>query len=232
MMKISKRLKTLSNLVSKNSKVADIGTDHGFVPNFLVENNISNYVICSDISEESLQKSISLIESMGNEKHIKTRVGDGLSVLNKGEVDTVIIAGMGGQLISKILKSEIELVKELDKIILQPMQGQELLRKFLYENGFNIVDELIVYEDGSYFEIIVTKYDGIIRSVNKIFYEIPKILLDRKDPILKDFLTEKIKYNNSIIDEIKDYKSEKVRDRVEELSKINNRYKELLCTIK
>ncbi|SHH25996.1 tRNA (adenine22-N1)-methyltransferase [Anaerosphaera aminiphila DSM 21120] len=231
-MDISNRLKTIAEMVDKGSKVADIGTDHGLIPNFLVNENISDFVICSDISEDSLNKSISLVKDMHNEEKVFPRVGNGLEVLSESEVDTVIIAGMGGQLISDILKKDIELVKNFKRLILQPMQGQHLLRKYLYENNFKIVNEEIIFEDNRFFEIIVAYYREDKNLVEEIFYTVPKTLYDEKAPILKEFLNNKIKYNENIINAIKGEElTAKSKSRIGDLLSENREYRRLICNI-
>ncbi|EFI42372.1 MULTISPECIES: class I SAM-dependent methyltransferase [Peptoniphilus] len=229
MINISNRLKKISEYVDRNSKVADIGTDHGFVPAFLVSNNISDYVVCSDISFSSLKKSVELVKKLNYSDKIFPRLGSGLEVVEDGEVDTVIIAGMGGNLIVDLLHKEISKVKNLKKLILQPMQGQEFLRKYLYCTGYEILDENIVYEDEKFFEIIVVKYTGIRTEVNEIYYEIPKLMYERKENILKLFLENKIKYNKSIIKILKEgSNTDRVLNRISKLESKNKSYEELL----
>ena len=215
-MQLSKRLNGIVSFIEKKDKVADIGTDHGFVPTFLVNNNISDYVVSSDISENSLLKSIELTKEYSNEDKIINRVGPGLEVLSVGEVDTAIIAGMGGLLISDIIKDSFEISKNLKKLILQPMQAQSELRKFLYKNGFKITDEMIVFEEKKYFEIIETHYVGQCSISDEIFYEIPEIPYKRKDEIVKNYLENRINYTGYIIDNLN-----KSKDRGKVLLKIN-----------
>ena len=173
-MDISNRLKTIAKMVDEGSKVADIGTDHGLIPNFLVNENISDFVICSDISEDSLNKSISLVKDMHNEEKVFPRVGNGLEVLSESEVDTVIIAGMGGQLISDILKKDIELVKNFKKLILQPMQGQHLLRKYLYKNNFKIINEQDRDKRTSYITLIKLVKKKLEQALGVLAIEVPE----------------------------------------------------------
>lgn len=167
---ISKRLNKISSHI-KGNRMADIGTDHGLVPIFLIENKIVDYAIAADISKPSLQKAIDLAKEKNIE--LDARLGDGLEVLNPEDgIETVVIAGMGGVLIGEILSAS-EISKNV-RLILQPMQGAKELRKYLFENGYEIIDEDVVYEDDRYFEIIVAEYDGNIREVpNEIELKIP-----------------------------------------------------------
>lgn len=167
---ISKRLNKISSHI-KGKRMADIGTDHGLVPIFLIENKIVDYAIAADISKPSLQKAIDLAKEKNIE--LDARLGDGLEVLNPEDgIETVVIAGMGGVLIGGILSAS-EISKNV-RLILQPMQGAKELRKYLFENGYEIIDEDVVFEDDRYFEIIVAEYDGKIREVqNEIELKFP-----------------------------------------------------------
>ena len=228
-MQISKRLNEIISFIEKEDKVADIGTDHGFVPNFIVNEKISSYVVSSDISENSLKKSIELTKEYSNEDKIFNRVGAGLSVLNKNEVDTVIIAGMGGILISEIIEEDFEIARNLKKLILQPMQAQRDIRIYLYSKGFSIVDEKIIYEDRKYFEIIVTKYTGNSKISDEIFYEIPEMPYKRKDKIIYDYLENRISYNEMLLNNLKKSSDlDKVEDKIKETENFVNKCKELL----
>ena len=167
---ISKRLNKISSHI-KGKRMADIGTDHGLVPIFLIENKIVDYAIAADISKPSLQKAIDLAKEKNIE--LDARLGDGMEVLKPEDgIETVVIAGMGGVLIGEILSAS-EISKNV-RLILQPMQGAKELRKYLFENGYEIIDEDVVFEDDRYFEIIVAEYDGKIREVpNEIELKIP-----------------------------------------------------------
>lgn len=231
-MEISKRLETIASFVDIGDKTADIGTDHGFVPNFLIQKGISDFVIASDISESSLNKSMEFTKEMKNEDKIVSRVGSGLSVLKKGEVNTAIIAGMGGLLMEEIIKSDWDIAINLDKIILQPMQAMSEIRKFLYENKFEIIDEKIIYEDKKFFEIILTKYSGEVQKIDEIFYEIPKMPYLRQDKIIYDYLKNRIEYNSMILKSLEKSKDlKKVEAKIKKVSKFIQKCEELLNEI-
>lgn len=232
MIELSKRLGTIVGFIDKNKKVADIGTDHGFVPNFIVNEEISDFVISSDISKNSLLKSVELTKEYKNEDKIINRIGPGLEVLSISEVDIAIIAGMGGLLISEIIKDSWDIAINLDKLILQPMQAKKELREFLINNGFEIIDEKIVFEDRKYFEIIVAKYTGKNIEKENIFFEVPEIPYNRRDEIIYSYLENRIEYNKMLIDNLK--KScdlNKVDNKIKEVEIFINNCKELLNEI-
>lgn len=228
-MKLSPRLLAIQYFVKKNSIVADIGTDHGYIPVHLIENNISKKVIATDISNGSLDKAIEYVKELGYEKDIDTRLGNGLEVLKPYEVDTLILAGMGGLLISDIIEKDIEIAKSINNFIFQPMVAAEELRKYLYNNNLKIVDEKIIKEEDRYYEIIYVKW-GKDYIEDEIYYEISKKLLDRKDPLLKEFLEFKIEKTEKILEELEKKDTEKVAERRRGLYLKIDKYKEVLKT--
>lgn len=216
MIKLSKRLRAIVNFCDKNKIIADIGTDHGFVPNFLYEEDINRKIIATDISLNSLNKAIEFTELRGNKGKIEHIVCNGLEKIPP--VDQIIIAGMGGILISKILDRDFEKARQAEKLILQPMQQVDYLRKFLYDKGFKILDEKIVFEDNKFFHIIVANYKAIKEEYRDIDLKVSKLLRNRKDKDLIEFLKYLINYNIFIIKNIEGsstrsiYKKDKLRE--------------------
>lgn len=224
MIKLSKRLRAIVNFCDKNKIIADIGTDHGFVPNFLYEEDINRKIIATDISLNSLNKAIEFSELRGNKGKIEHIVCNGLEKIPP--VDQIIIAGMGGILISKILDRDFEKARQAEKLILQPMQQVDYLRKFLYDKGFKILDEKIVFEDNKFFHIIVANYKAIKEEYRDIDLKVSKLLRNRKDKDLIEFLKYLINYNIFIIENIEEsstrsiYKKNKLREENIELKEI------------
>lgn len=229
-MKLSKRLQKIADFVPKESTVADIGTDHGFIPVYLIENNISKKVIGTDISIGSLEKIIELIKKEDLEDYIEARLGDGLDILNPSEVDTLIIAGMGGILIGEILENGKKVANSIQNYILQPMVGAKELRKYLVNNSFQIIDEDLVFEEDKYYEVIFAKKGN--QSIEKdIYYEISQILIEKKHPLLKSFLEYKKSKIEKIINEVKLVKTDKSKNKYNELNQLLIRYQEVLRQI-
>ena len=224
MIKLSKRLRAIVNFCDKNKIIADIGTDHGFVPNFLYEEDYNRKIIATDISLNSLNKAIEFSELRGNKGKIEHIVCNGLEKIPP--VDQIIIAGMGGILISKILDRDFEKARQAEKLILQPMQQVDYLRKFLYDKGFKILDEKIVFEDNKFFHIIVANYKAINEEYRDIDLKVSKLLRNRKDKDLIEFLKYLINYNIFIIENIEGsstrsiYKKDKLREENIELKEI------------
>ncbi|WP_295149829.1 class I SAM-dependent methyltransferase [uncultured Peptoniphilus sp.] len=197
MIKLSKRLNKIAELVDFGASVIDVGTDHGYVPNFLCENKISSDIIATDISKNSLEKSIELTRELGNEKFVRNILANGIVDENR---DNIIIAGLGGIQIAEIIANSIDIAKSSKKLILQPMQKTNILRRELNNMGFEIFDEEIIYEDERYFEIILARFsNNIDRNLKDEDFYFSKKLIDKKDKIYLSFLEEKKTYLKSII---------------------------------
>lgn len=175
---ITPRLRCIINHTN-GKKIADIGTDHAYIPIYLIENNISEYVIASDIGKGPAEIAKSNIENHNISDKIEVRIGNGLSVLKEDEVNTIIIAGMGGQLISEIIDADLNTAKKCS-LVLQPMNAQYELRKYLITNGFKITDEDIAIEGFKIYNIINAEYGKQTDFENDIEYHIPKYLKNHK----------------------------------------------------
>lgn len=154
MIKISQRLEALANLVPHGSAAADIGTDHALLPCYLVKKGISPRVVAVELQGGPYRAAEKNIKEQGLTGAIELRCGDGLIPLNPGEVEVVIIAGMGGNTIREILQKSPRVLQELERIVFQPMSGSPLLRSWLLENGWGLVCEDLILEDGRIFEIL------------------------------------------------------------------------------
>ena len=214
-MKLKPRLLAIAQMVKKNSIVADIGTDHGYVPAYLIQHQIAQKVIAADINRGPLNSAESTINVYGLEKYIETRLGSGLEVLLPGEVDTVIIAGMGGFLIRDLLIARPDIVQTVTTFILQPMVAQDELRRWLINNSFQIIEERLVKEDHRIYEIMVVQ-KGHQEIFDDLYYDIGIKLLENKDPLLQEFLLKHIQKNKVIIEGLKSQSSED--DRIKRLS--------------
>ncbi|SHH64872.1 tRNA (adenine(22)-N(1))-methyltransferase [Sporanaerobacter acetigenes] len=226
-MKLSPRLLGIATFVKNHSIVADIGTDHGYIPAYLIEKNISKKVIANDISKGSLKKAEEIIEELGYEENIEARLGNGLEVLKPFEADTVIIAGMGGPLIIDIIKSNAQIAETINDFILQPMIAADELRRYLYNNNFKIIDEKIIKEGDKHYEIIYAKH-GKDCIEDEIYYELSKILVDKRDLQMKEYIQYKIKKTENILEKLDSEESEKAVERKKELIEKLGKYKEVL----
>jgi len=182
-LKLSGRLAALTAFVPQGARMADIGTDHAYVPIDLVQKNIAISAVAADVHIGPYQAAKDNIESLGLDNKISVRFGDGLAVLSPGEVDTVVIAGMGASTIIEILNSTPEVTSSLSRLILQPMVATGTVRRWLSANKWRIIDEALVQDDGRLYEILVAE-QGMTVIVEPIMYDIGMVLWDNKPELL------------------------------------------------
>lgn len=226
-MKLTDRLLKIASLVTEGKKVADIGTDHGYIPVYLLNKGKVPFAVLADVNKGPLENARKEVRRNSLLGKVDLRLGSGIEVLKKGEVDEVIIAGMGGILISELLQANLEVAHSVDKLILQPMQAQDELRKYLLSNGFEIVDEVLVKEDFRIYEILTVKYTGENTSVeDEIYFEVGKKLIENKDELLKELIDKRIFVYKSIIQKIEGKTGEaidkKINDSLKAIYKLEN----------
>lgn len=158
--KISNRLKKCADLVSCGSKIADIGTDHAYIPIYLMLQRKISHAIACDIGEGPLKNAEKNIKNYGFENNIETRLSDGFSNIKENEADEIIIAGMGGNMISNILNNCPWKNKFKKRFILNPMKYEEKLHEFLFSNGYEIQNEIAVKCSGKSYLIIDAHFTG------------------------------------------------------------------------
>lgn len=155
--KLSRRLSACLDALSSLSRIADIGTDHAYLPCYGITNGIIDSAIAIDVIDGPLVQAKRTIADYGLAEKIELRKGSGLEPLVIGEVEGVNIAGMGGKLISQLLRDCLPIAKSMKKLVFQPQGGEAILRRTLYENNFAIIDELLLEEDGIIYTIITTQ---------------------------------------------------------------------------
>lgn len=153
--RLSDRLHTIARMIPARSRVADIGTDHGYLPIWLIQNGAAERVIACDVREGPLEHARRSAAAYHVEQQLEFRLGDGLACVVPEEVDTVVIAGMGGETIISILQNAPWTKSASCRLLLQPMTKAELLRAFLAENGYCFIREQLVYENHTYFPVMM-----------------------------------------------------------------------------
>ena len=227
MVKISNRLTTAAALVTQGYTLADVGTDHGYIPIYLLQQKKIPSAIAMDINEGPLERAKEHIALYGLQAYIQTRLSDGVAALKPGEVEAVLIAGMGGGLIMHILKDGEKVCQSAKELILQPQSEIERVREFLREEGYTILAEDMVYEDGKFYPMMKVQYQGENENAQKAS-EVLKLsdlygglLLQNRHPVLKTFLEkEKLIYTGIKENLAKQPASEKIRTRLAEVEDI------------
>ncbi len=151
---LSKRLLAVASMVSRGNRVCDVGCDHGFVPIYLIQQNISPGVLAMDVKEGPLAQAKEHIKFYGLTDYIETRLSNGLQAYRMGEADTLICAGMGGKLMMQILEAEKAKTDSFQELILQPQSELSQFRAFLRKQGYQIAEENMIEEDGKFYPMM------------------------------------------------------------------------------
>lgn len=149
---LSARLTAIANMVSRGKRVCDVGCDHGFVSIYLVQKGIAPFVLAMDVGKGPLAQAQKHVEEAGLTGRITTRLSDGLAAYRENEAECLVIAGMGGPLMSRILSDAK--AGTFTELVLAPQSEIPQFRRFLDEHGFGIVEEELVYEDGKYYPVM------------------------------------------------------------------------------
>lgn len=221
MMELSIRLQAVANLVTPGMRLADVGTDHAYIPIYLVEQNRIPSAIAMDIGKGPLERAVEHIGEYGLREQIQTRLSDGLKNLKKEEADAMIAAGMGGGLVIKILSDSRETARSLKELILQPQSEIAKVRAYLLTNGYRIAEENMVLDDGKYYPMMkaVPEQADLCAEASYLPEELEfgRILLGEKNPVLKQFLEREIGINQTILESLAGQESGRARERMEEI---------------
>lgn len=192
-MDLSRRLQIVAQAVTVGHRVADVGTDHGYVPIYLIKTGCCEKAIAMDVNKGPLERAREHILEEGLTEQIETRLSDGLAGLSPEEADTVVIAGMGGDLICRILGRAAEFFQAGTELVLQPQSEWFKVRHLLHDNGYEITNEWFLKEDGKYY--VVMKAGPVNENISRNLsypeetdYLYGKILIERKNPVLFEYL--------------------------------------------
>ena len=220
MMELSKRLQAVADLVTADYKLADIGTDHAYIPICLIQQKKIAEAVALDVNEGPLQRAEEHIRENGLEAEIETRLSNGFQALQPGEVQSAVIAGMGGGLVIRILTEGTEVVRKLEECILQPQSEIEKVRAFLLEKGYEFLEEDMVCEDGKYYPMMKVRppvADTAVKCWDTVQLKYGKLLLEKQHPVLREYLEREIRIYQSILEGLKAKDSDRIRQRKEEL---------------
>lgn len=209
-MELSNRLKAVANMVSAGSIVCDAGCDHGYVSIYLVQEKLCPRVIAMDINEGPLAQAKEHIRAFGLGEYIETRQSDGVEALSAGEADCLILAGMGGRLVIKILTEGKEKIAAMKELILQPQSEIGAVRAYLLQSGYMICQEDMVFEDGKYYPMMkavkgsekkerAAESSGAAFLRARAYEQYGKCLLKERHPVLEQFLLWEQKKDEGVL---------------------------------
>ncbi len=191
---LSPRLVAISEITPPCSCFADIGTDHAYLPVYLCQSGICKRAVASDIVKGPVEHAQSTVSKYNLNDRISVRMGNGLSSIKEGEADVICIAGMGGLVISEILKNGRKITDNAKAVILQPMTAVSDLRKFLYNNGFCITSEYLAEDNGKIYNILSVKAadNEVLEAPSEGELFLGKHLIENKPPLFEKYLIQKI----------------------------------------
>lgn len=206
-MKLSQRLQAVANLVGETETLADVGTDHGYVPVFLVSLGKAEHAIAMDVNKGPLLRAQEHIRQFDLERQIETRLSDGLAALQPGEAQVIVIAGMGGALMARILGDGQETAHAAQRLVLQPQSEVTSFRRFLMEHGYRIMAEDMVYEDGKYYTMMAAEYvrhdmQNVREEMTETDLKYGPLLLAEKHPVLHRYLLRQREQKQQILDRL------------------------------
>lgn len=215
-MELSKRLQAVADLVSEGLVVADVGTDHGYIPIYLILTKKSPKAYAMDVNKGPLLRAKEHIAEHGLETCIETRLSDGVRALHKGECECVVVAGMGGALTIKIMEEGKDIFRNLKEFVLQPQSELQKVRAYLYQNAYSIVEENMVLDDGKFYPMFRV-INGQSQEYHAIELCYGKLLLEQKNAVLKSFLEKEKAVKKLILSNLEQSFGEHIETRRKEI---------------
>lgn len=191
---LSARMQAVADMVTKGSRVCDVGCDHGYVSIYLVQGKTSPSVLAMDVNKGPLLRAREHVADAGLKEYITLRLSDGLTAYEEGEADTLICAGMGGRLMQRILAQYPSKTKDFKELILQPQSDVPFFRRFLRNEGYSIVWEDMILEEDKFYPVIkaVFSKEGSLPYDREICDRFGPVLLQRRHPVLGKFLKREL----------------------------------------
>ncbi len=227
-MKISDRLYMSAAMISKCNVVADIGCDHGYSSIYLIRHGITNRAIAMDLRKGPLERAKANIKLYGCSDMIETRLSNGISMLQPHEADTILIAGMGGKLMTDILKAKPEVVQSVEQLVLQPQSDVGDVRRYLYTIGFCIVEENMCIEEDKYYVAMRAVPQKKAADISKLLnytdveYEFGRILLEQKHKVLISYIEEEYRKSKLVLAQLESSDTPNARKRLPSYREIYN----------
>ena len=197
---LSERLTAIAEMVTEGNRLVDVGCDHGYLPVYLMLQHKIPGAIATDVGKGPLARAQEHIAQYHMEAYIETRLCNGLSEIRSDEGDTLVIAGMGGPLMERILSEGRYALPGFQELILQPQSDIPHFRRFVMQNGYQIIQEEMILEDGKFYPIMkAVPYEGewpVVWSREEEMFG--RLLLERKHPVLKLYLERELRIRSEI----------------------------------
>ncbi len=217
---LSERLLAAAGMVTKGNIVADIGCDHAYTSIYLCQAGIAPKVIAMDVNKGPLVGAKAHVEEAGLTGQIDIRLSDGLQKLVPGEADSVLLCGMGGLLMIKILSDYPEATASLKELILQPQSEVGEVRRFLHKQGYEITIEHMLKEDGKFYVMMRAVKSAVPQQYEtECDYVYGKLLLEEKNPVLGEFLDREHRLRADVLAALSGQDTENANARKESLNR-------------
>ena len=229
-LELSDRIRKCAELVTEGSRLADVGTDHAYLPVFLVTEGKIPRAIAMDINAGPLARAREHIAAFALEDRIEARLSDGLHELRAGEADCVSVCGMGGALTIRILEEGFGVLGSVQELVLQPQSEIFRVRVWLSEHDLRIDNEEMVLEEGKYYPIIhcVHREAGNGRPLTDAEIHYGPVLLKKKHPVLRQFLRYEQEVQEKILEQLSNAGAQAAMQRKEEVRAVLRRNREAL----
>lgn len=214
-------MQAVAELVKPGYKLADIGTDHAYLPIYLVQQGKIPSAIAIDVHQGPYKSALQQVVAQGLKEEIRVLLGNGLEPLHSGQVESAVLAGMGSTTMIDILEAKPEVTASLKQLVVQPMVGAAQARKWLINNDWTIDDELMVEDDG-FIYIIISALPGKQVVTDWLAFELGPVILQKKPPLLKPYVNKIILDYEKILDNLKQARSKEAEGKkLELIQKIN-----------
>lgn len=226
---LSARLACVASLVSAGARVADIGSDHAYLPAALVLDGKIDFAIAGEVVKGPYENAVHEIKDHQLEGQVIPRLADGLAAIEPADkVDTITIAGMGGSLIASILEKDKNKLTGIKRLVLQPNVGESQLREWLMNNHYQIMNEKIIEEDNHIYEIIVTEPSVVPFRYSKYELDFGPFLLENKGPVFRKKWQEYLQREAHVIDQMQKAQQPPVK-KINEINQFLSQVKEAIA---
>ena len=220
MLNLGERLQTVAAMVPPCHTMADIGTDHGYVPAYLALSGQCRHVLASDIAKGPCQAAEETRNRYNLHDQMEIRTAPGLQGLGTGEAEAVVIAGMGGATIISILEESPDIAASVQTFVLQPMNAASLLRQWLTRHGYRIAEEALCKENGHIYNIIKAVHTEETMELPPLEAELGPCILKKKPALWVEYIQEKVKHYRRLLQQMEASPAAMNSDKYKNLEKL------------